>query len=155
MSNDTTIEVGADKDTENYRVFESADGDTIVGMYVSLGAAESLGQFATVEISDSAEVEATLDKTTKSYGVFSTPGDAVNGMYVSHDVLATLSDEEYDPEESVDSIGLTLTPSDESSFEESAGPDPEEEDALVAGADSDSDEEAVEIADEEVGLVDE
>jgi hypothetical protein len=152
MSESQSIQVAVDNSTENYEVYESADGDTIVGMYVSSGAADSIGEFGEVSVSDSAEVEATLDKTTTNYGVFSTSGGAISGMYVSHELLSELFDE-YDADESVDSIGLTISPSDEDSFEESAGVDEAEEEALVA--DGDSEEEEVDISDEEVGLVDE
>lgn len=163
MSQTDTIQVGIDKETENYAVYESADGSAIVGMYVSEGAAESVGEFGAVTISDESEVTATLDKTTKNYGVYSTEGGAVSGMYVSHDLLAEVGGES--TEEGFDapeSIGLTIAPSDEGDFEEAQGVDEEEEDALVSGDSSDSDEsestdeedEEVEISDEEVGLVD-
>ena len=159
MSETDPIEIGVDKETENYAVFESADGDTIVGMYVSDGAAEALGEFATLTISDEAEVSATLDKTTTNYGVYSTDGGAVSGMYVGLDLLEdTFGSDEEEEFEAPESIGLTLSPSDEDSFEDAAGVDEEEEEALVADAASDetdeSEEEEVEISDEEVGLVD-
>lgn len=157
QNNSTTVQAHREKTTENYGVYESADGDTIVGMYVSEGASEQVGEFAEVTVSAEADVEATLDKTTQNYGVFSTEGGAVNGMYVSHDVLSELTDD-YDSEEGVSSIGLTISPSDEDSFEQAEGVDEEEEAALVGGSsesesESEEDEEEVKIPDEEVGLV--
>lgn len=163
MSETDTIQVGIDKETENYAVYESADGSSIVGMYVSDGAAEDIGEFGALTISDEAQVNATLDKTTTNYGVYSTEGGAISGMYVGHALLEQVGGESTeDGFDAPDSIGLTIAPSDEDAFEEAQGVDEEEEEALVSGSDEsdeseseDADEEEVEISNEEVGLVSE
>ena len=148
------LEIAVDNTTENYTVYESADGDTIVGMYVSNGAADDIGEYGTLTVSDEGGVTALLNKTTANYATFETTGGAISGMYVSHHLLSELFDE-YDSDEGVADIGLTIEPSDEDSFEKEQGVDEAEEESLVAGAtDSDEDEEeVVEISDEEVGLV--
>jgi len=147
------IQIAADSSTENYTVYESADGDTIVGMYVSDGAADDIGEYGALTISDEGGVSADLNKTTANYATFETAGGAISGMYVSHDLLESQFDE-YDAEAGVESIGLTIEPSDEQSFEAEQGVDEAEEESLVAATDdSDEDDEVVEIADEEVGLV--
>jgi len=157
METDTmseTLEIGADSSTENYTVYESADGDTIVGMYVSNGAADDIGEYGSLTVSDEGGVAVSLNKTTTNYATFETAGGAISGMYVSHDLLADLFDG-YDSDEGVADIGLTIEPSDEESFEKEQGVDEAEEESLVAGA-TDANEEAeevVEISDEEVGLV--
>lgn len=168
MTESDTIEIGVDKTTENYAVYESADGDTIVGMYVSQGAADAVGEFATLTISEDADVTATVDKQTTNYVVYSTEDGAVSGMYVSRDLLQETFDLDEDEDGDTifpESIGLTLAESDEEAFEADDGPvaDPEEEAALVEGSvdtgesesESESEDEEVEISDEEVGLVDE
>ena len=158
MSETDSIQVAVDNETENYAVYESADEDTIVGMYVSEGAAEQIGEFGEVTVSTSAEVEAGLNKTTTNYGVYETAGGAISGMYISHDLLEQLTDsDEYEQDDAPESVGLTIAPSTESAFEDAQGVDEDEEEALVVGgADSDdSDEAEVEISDEEVGLVEE
>jgi len=174
MTENTTIQVTEDSETENYAVYESADGDTIVGMYVEETIAEQLGEFAAVTIQDAADTsdDATADKKkdTSNYGVFELP-PAVTGMYVAHDALD--SEEVEDGFEAPEQVGLALAPSDEETFEASL-PDAEEQaDALVEGDESDedeedepsaeeqadalvegdeSDEEEVEISDEEIGI---
>jgi hypothetical protein len=177
MTQDNTIQVTQDDSTENYAVYESADGDTIVGMYVEQSIAETLGEFAAVTISDaeSADEEATADKSkdTTNYGVFELP-PAVTGMYVSHDALDSEESDEGGPV-APDSIGLELAPSDEETFEASLPDLDDQSDALVSGESDDSDEEEddeataeeqaealvsgaddssenVEIEDEEIGL---
>jgi len=148
-----TLEIGADSSTENYTVYESADGDTIVGMYVSNGAADDIGEYGSLTVSAEGGVTASLNKTTTNYATFETAGGAISGMYVSHDLLAELFDE-YDSDEGVAEISLTIEPSTEDAFEAEQGVDEAEEESLVAGSDDESDEEeVVEISDEEVGLV--
>ncbi len=147
------LEIAVDSTTENYTVYESADGDTIVGMYVSNGASDEIGEYGTLTVSVEGGVSADLNKTTTNYATFETAGGAISGMYVSHDLLDELFDE-YDSDEGVADIGLTIEPSDEESFEEAAGVDEAEEESLVAGSnDSNEEENVVEIEDEEAGLV--
>ena len=148
------LEIAVDNTTENYTVYESADGDTIVGMYVSNGAADDIGEYGTLTVSDEGGVTALLNKTTANYATFETAGGAISGMYVSHHLLSELFDE-YDSDEGVADIGLTIEPSDEESFEKEQGVDEAEEESLVAGATdaNEEEEEVVEISDEEVGLV--
>ena len=147
-----TLEIGADSSTENYTVYESADGDTIVGMYVSNGAADDIGEYGSLTVSAEGGVTASLNKTTTNYATFETAGGAISGMYVSHDLLAELFDE-YDSDEGVAEISLTIESSTEDAFEEERVDEVEEE-SIVAGSDDGSDEEeVVEISDEEVGLV--
>ena len=149
MTEANTIEVAQDNSTENYEVYESADGDTIVGMYVESGIAETLGEFASVTISDAddADESATADKNkdTSNYGVYELP-PAITGMYVSHDALE--SEEGDDGFEAPDSIGLSLAPSDEETFEASLPDLDDQSDALISGGD-DSDEEESEPSAEE------
>jgi len=174
MTDETTIQVTADSQTENYTVYESADGSTIVGLYIAQSIADTRGEFAAVTIQDADDSpdDATADKKkdTNNYGVFELP-PAVTGMYVSHDALD--STEVEDGFEAPESIGLSLEPSDEETFEASLpdlddqsdalveGEDDEEDEddepsaeeqaaALVAGGSNESDE--VEISDEEIGL---
>lgn len=148
-----TLEIGVDGSTENYTVYESADGDTIVGMYVSNGAADDIGEYGSLTVSDEGGVTASINKTTANYATFETAGGAISGMYVSHDLLAELFDE-YDSDEGVAEISLIIEPSTEDAFEAEQGVDEAEEESLVAGSDDESDEEeVVEISDEEVGLV--
>ena len=141
MTEANTIEVAQDNSTENYEVYESADGDTIVGMYVESGIAETLGEFASVTISDAddADESATADKNkdTSNYGVYELP-PAITGMYVSHDALE--SEETDDGFEAPDSIGLALAPSDEETFEASLPDLDDQSDALISGDDSDEEE---------------
>lgn len=141
MTEANTIEVAQDNSTENYEVYESADGDTIVGMYVESGIAETLGEFASVTISDAddADESATADKNkdTSNYGVYELP-PAITGMYVSHDALE--SEETDDGFEAPDSIGLSLAPSDEETFEASLPDLDDQSDALISGDDSDEEE---------------
>ena len=148
-----TLEIGADSSTENYTVYESADSDTIVGMYVSNGAADDIGEYGSLTVSDEGGVTASLNKTTTNYATFETAGGAISGMYVSHDLLAELFDG-YDSDEGVAEISLIIEPSTEDAFEAEQGVDEAEEESLVAGSGDGSDEEeVVEISDEEVGLV--
>lgn len=175
--NETTIQLTSNDSSENYQIFESADGSTIVGMYVANEVAERLGEFAQVTLSEDGNEDATAEKQkdTSNYGVFELP-PAITGMYVSHGVLD--SDETEDGPVAPDEVTLQLEPSDEETFENSL-PDVEDQaDSLVSGADEsdesdepsteeqaealvgdaseseDSDSEPVEISDEELGLED-
>lgn len=159
------FEVAQSNTTTNYGVYDSPDGDetqAIVGMYISEGITEDLGEYVTVVLDvDDDGVPATLDRTTSGYGVFSTQADAIESVYVAHEVLAEFVDN-YDSDDAIEAVGVTLMASDEEAFEEAldAATTSEEEteaeaDALLASDESDdSDEEEVEISDEELDLVD-
>ncbi len=149
MTETNTIQVTKDDSTENYTVYESADGDTIVGMYIEQSIAEQLGEFAAVTIQDATDAsdDATAEKKkdTSNYGVFELP-PAVTGMYVSHDTLDSEESEDSGPT-APDTVGLSLAPSDEETFEASLPDLDEQSDALVS--DNDSDEEESEPSAEE------
>jgi len=164
----TTVEVAESKTTTNYGVYDAPDGDEkqeIVGMYISDGITDQLGEYASVEISDEDAVMATLDRVTSGYGVFSTEADAIESMYVAHALLETLFDE-YDSEEGVEAIGVSLSSSSEEAFEEALDAvtvtedeTEQEANALLADeSDDDSEDEeddTPEITDEELNLVEE
>lgn len=168
--NDNAIEVAQSKTTTNYGVYDAPDGDekqAIVGMYISSGITDDLGEHVTVALdTDGDGVPATLDRTTSGYGVFSTEADAIESMYVSHQFLTDLVEGDYDSDDSIESVGVTLSPSDEESFEEALDAVTVDEDeteqeaeALLAGSgggdsEESGDEETVEIEDEELNLVD-
>jgi hypothetical protein len=170
MSDSTqTVEVAQSKTTTNYGVYDAPDGDEqqqIVGMYISDGITEQLGEFISVTIdTDGEPVPATLDRVTSGYGVFSTDAEAIESVYVSHALLSELVDG-YNDEESVESIGVSLAESDEEAFEDALDAVTVDEDeteqeaeALLAGGagesetESDEEEEEIEISDEELDLV--
>lgn len=154
---ETTIEIRQQNpdETDNMAQFESPDSERVCASYVGRSVADDLGEFATLSITDDADVQAQLDNTTANYAVYETPQGLVTGLYVSRD--------EFDGEEPPESIGLALSQSDESAFEEAAesASEAEEDEAeglLASGSDSDesdeSDDEEVEISDEELDLVD-
>lgn len=163
-----TIQLRQDGEpSENTTQYESPDNggtQAVCAFYLANEVAEQFDEFIALEVTEEADVNASLDNITGAnddgnYGVYSTAGGAITGLYLSHDTLSAVTGEEAEPENAPDSVGLLLRPSDEDSFDEAAGVDEEEMSALVAGsADSDegddSDEEEVGIADEEIGLVD-
>ena len=168
-----TVEVAQSKTTANYGVYDSPNGDehqSIVGMYITEAITDRLGEYASVGIdTEGGSVPVTLDRVTSGYGVFSTEADAIESMYVSHELLAELFDD-YDSEESVESIGVSLSPSDEEAFEAALeavtvneDETEQEAEALLADGSDDSDEEEqtsteeeaedlVEISDEELDI---
>lgn len=169
-SNSVTLEMQRSKSTENYGVYDAPEegdnADAIVGTYIAEAAASELGEFASLTVfasSDEGGLTLTRDKETASYAVFSDSADAVEAAYVSHEVLAQVTDQSSDSDsyEVPDSIGMNAEPSDEDSFQASADNSAEREaaaNALLAsdgdsdeGGSTDSDEE-VEISDEEIGL---
>jgi hypothetical protein len=146
------------EETEKMAQFESPDGDAICASYIDRSVADQLGEYAEVTVSDEADVNATLSKTTANYGVYETPGGAVTGLYISRDTLAEIAGDDEVPE----NIGLSFAPSSEDEFEEADAVDEDEIDGLLAGDSDDSDddepsaedeaEEMVEISDEELDL---
>lgn len=150
--------------TDSMAQFESPDGDAICASYVSRQVADELGEYAEVTVSDEADVTAELDGVsgsgTGNYAIYETAGGAVTGLYVSHEALESLHDGEPTPENAPDSIGLVFAASDEESWEAANEDDEaseEEIEGLLGGDDSgeSSDEEEVEISDEELSLVEE
>ena len=152
MVENTTIEVRQQNldATDSMAQYESPNSDDVCASYISRKVASDLGEFASLNISDDASVEADLQKETTNYAVYETPNGLVTGLYISREVFG---------EDSPDSIGLTLSESSEEAFEEAQAERNEEEeeaaeeeaDALLGGSESDdSDEEEVEIADEEL-----
>lgn len=153
MTENATIQARQSKQTENYAVYDSPDGDerqSLVGTYIALAAAEQLGEFAEFVIGEDENLTLTQEKTTGNYGVFSDESDAVETTYISHEVLAEITGQDADSDEyeAPESIGMTARPSDEEAFEAAldevtVSEDETEEaaNALVADADGDSDEE--------------
>lgn len=152
MSETTTVQAQRSKTTENYAVYDSPDGDEqqqLVGTYIADTAAEALGEFAAFEVSaEGGSLDLSQKKTTGNYGVYSDAADAVETTYISHEVLASISEQDADNDEyeAPENITMTARPSDEDAFEqaldEQTVSDEEQEaaaDALVADAD-DSDE---------------
>jgi hypothetical protein len=153
-------------ETENKAQYESPNGDAVCASYVARAVAEKLGEYAALTISEDAEVQAERTGISGSgsgnYAIFETPGDAVTGLYVSHDAWSEVTGEDVETDEegnvtnAPESLGLSFEPSSEDQFEESESVDEEEAEALVAGGSDDSDDsdEEAEITDEELDLVD-
>ena len=137
-------------ETEKMAQFESPDGDAICASYIDRSVADQLGEFAQVTISDEANVNAELSKTTTNYGVYETGGGAVTGLYVSHDTLAEVHGGEANAENAPESIGLAFSPSTEDEWDEAEEVDEDEVEGLLAGTDDsdDSDEDETTADDE-------
>lgn len=145
-------------ETDKMAQFESPDGDAICASYIDRDVADQLGEYAEVTVAEAGEeeVSANLSKTTTNYGVYETPGGHVTGLYVTRDVLDDMAGDE---EEAPESISLVFSPSDEDAFESAREAIQEEAEneaeGLIAGdSDDEEEEEAVEISDEELNLVD-
>ena len=138
--------------TDSMAQFESPDSEDVCASYLSRNVADSLGEFATLTITDEAEVTAERQKETANYAVYETAGGAVTGLYIARELLAD------DEGETPESIGLEFAESDEETFEEAQAEREEEaadeaEGLLADSGDDDSDdEEEVEITDEELEL---
>ncbi len=180
MTETATIQARQSKQTENYGVYDSPDGDeqqSIVGTYIALAAAEQLGEFAEFIVSDEEDESLTLtqEKTTGNYGVYSDEAEAVETTYISHEVLAEITgqDAESDEYEAPESLSMTARPSDEEAFEAAldevtVSEDETEEaaNALVADGESEDSEQEeeqttdeaaddlVEVSDEAAGIAD-
>lgn len=167
MSNET-IEMRQVSESGDYTVY---DGPTVAGVQALKGlavidsAAEKLGDYMTVELSDEAEVTLVPEKFTGATGRYATEGGAIRHAYFHPSVLEPFGFEQTEGEDGEqevtlpESIGITLSPSSEDAYEasvEEAQADAEDEaEGLVSGdSEADSDEETVEISDEEAGLVD-
>jgi len=95
-----TIDARRKNSTKNFAVFESPDeltGQALTGTYVSLDEFDEVPDFAHVSLTpfadadDSPEdgINTRLARETKNYAVYESPdtlqGQAISGMYVSHD----------------------------------------------------------------------
>lgn len=160
-----TIQLRQTNPEENDKMANLEEPDNDVYGYLSRDAADQLGEYMELEVSEEAEVEADLDgvtgQGTGNYATFETPGGAVVGFGIHLDVLADVTGEETERDEdgnvtnAPESIGLTFRPSTQDDYEESEEVDEEEISGLVDGESDESEEEEVEVADEEIGLVEE
>lgn len=162
----TQIVATLDKTTENYAVYESAEGPSgeqdLVGMYVSLTAFGDGEPFPFIEVllGDDQPVGLSKKKDTTRFGVYeSQDGATITGMYVAHDVLG--SDETEDGSfEADESQNIGISPASEEEFEqaeEEAEAEPEDADALVTegeSTESTEDEEETESQEDELVIDD-
>jgi hypothetical protein len=108
------------KQTENYHVFDSPDGDetqALVGTYVAAEVIEQLNGTEYIEFhlfnGESSEgLTITLDDSTTSYHIFSSESDAIEATYISRELL-----EDFDVD-SEESLTLIARPSTEKAFNE-------------------------------------
>ena len=161
-----TIEVRQEnpEETENMAKLEEPDND--VYGYLSRGAADQLGEYISLTLSEEADVEAQFDGVTGSgtgnYARFETPGGAVTGLGIHNDVWSSVlgveveRDDDGEVTNAPESIGLSLRSSDEESYEEAQTADEDEVAALIGGGDDSEEEDEAEevgVADEEIGLI--
>lgn len=138
--------------------YESPNGEGVCASYFDRDAlASELGTFATLTISDGDD--ATLDGVSGggdgNYAIYETPGGAITGLYISHDVLSDVHGNDATPDNAPESVGLSVAPSDEDSFEEAVEeqeevPDGEVDSLLDSDDSDDSDEEEVEITEDDL-----
>lgn len=150
-----TIQMRSGKDEEktsgDYTVFDAA---TVGGEQPAKGfafltsAASQVGRFIEVSVSEGDDL--VLEKTTSATGRYSTEGPAVRHIYLSHALLSEFggeaTDEGFDAPES---LGISISPSDADSFEESKQmPEDAEAEAegLLSGV---GDSDAVEVSEDE------
>jgi len=114
------IQTRLTKQTENYHVFDSPDGDetqALVGTYVAKEVIEQLNGTEYIEFhlfsGESSEgLTITLDDSTTSYHIFSSESDAIEATYISRELL-----EDFDVY-SGESLTLIARPSTEKAFNE-------------------------------------
>ena len=114
------IQTRLTKQTENYHVFDSPDGDetqALVGTYVAKEVIEQLNGTEYIEFhlfsGESSEgLTITLDDSTTSYHIFSSESDAIEATYISRELL-----EDFDVD-SEESLTLIARPSTEKAFNE-------------------------------------
>jgi hypothetical protein len=136
------------KQTENYHVFDSPDGDetqALVGTYVAAEVIEQLNGTEYIEFhlfnGESSEgLTITLDDSTTSYHIFSSESDAIEATYISRELL---EDFEVNSQES---LTLIARPSTEKAFNEALekvtvteDDRQEEANALLAGYNNEED----------------
>lgn len=89
------IQARLTKQTENYHVFDSPDGDetqALVGTYVATEVIEQLDgteylEFHLFNGESSEGLTITLDESTTSYHIFSSESDAIEATYISRELL--------------------------------------------------------------------
>ena len=136
------------KRSGDYAVFDAAQvagSKSAKGFAFLASAAEQAGRFITVTLdSDGEDIE--LEKVTSATGRYSTQGAAVRHIYISHDTLEELGGSSASGGfNAPETLGLSVSPSDEESFEESQETPEEatdEAENLLAGA---SNENSVEV----------
>lgn len=112
------------EDTDSMAQYESPNGDVVCASYVDRTVSDQIGEYAELTVSEEGDnATGHLSNETKNYAVFETPGGAITGLYVA------LS--EFDGEVPT-SVDLSLASADEEAWEEEAGVDEEEADALLA-----------------------
>lgn len=169
IMSETTIQLREQntEETEKMAQYKSPDGDDVCVSYIDRDAvADSIGEFAEVRISDgesNIRLGAVSDSGTGNFAVFETPGGAVTGFYLAHNVWADVIGEEVERDDddvvtnAPESLRFEFAPSTEEAWEETQAVPEEEADSLLASDDSEdeeeSDEEEVEISDEELDLV--
>lgn len=147
-----------DTQRAQYESPDAGERQQVCTMVAADSISEQLGEFAELTVSEEADVQATIDRETTNYGVYETPGGAIEGLYISAETLEAIFGE---TDEAPESVGLSFAPSDEDAFEAEADQreedsvDEEEVEALVGGESDESDDEPeeVEVDDEAVGLV--
>jgi hypothetical protein len=142
------IQTRLTKQTENYHVFDSPNGDetqALVGTYVAAEVIEQLNGTEYIEFhlfnGESSEgLTITLDDSTTSYHIFSSESDAIEATYISRELL---EDFEVNSQES---LTLIARPSTEKSFNEALekvtvteDDRQEEANALLAGYNNEED----------------
>jgi hypothetical protein len=142
------IQTRLTKQTENYHVFDSPNGDetqALVGTYVAAEVIEQLNGTEYIEFhlfnGESSEgLTITLDDSTTSYHIFSSESDAIEATYISRKLL-----EDFDVN-SEESLTLIARPSTEKAFNEALekvtvteDDRQEEANALLAGYNNEED----------------
>lgn len=150
MTDSTIVERG--NESGDYTIFDAA---TVAGMQAIKGfafltaAAEKLGDYAAVQLSDDGD-DLELEKVTSATGRYSTNGPAVRHIYIDQEVLESLGGEGERGEdfEAPETLGISISPASEEDFEESQETPEEateEAESLLDGMDDD----AVEVQDDE------
>ena len=155
---ETSIEMASGVESNDYKrsgdyaVFDAAQvagSKSAKGFALLASAAEQAGRFITVTL-DSSGDDIELEKVTSATGRYSTQGAAVRHIYISHDTLEELGgSSSSDGFNAPETLGLSVSPSDEESFEESQETPEEatdEAENLLAGA---SNENSVEVEESE------
>lgn len=173
-----TIQVRQTNPEEEEKMAKLDSEEDVYG-YLSRKLGNKLGEFIEIELAPESGKEVPADgvtgKGSGNYVTFESPGGNIVGFGVHLSILEDVLDFEVERDEddnvlnAPESVGITLRPSDEDSYEEAQEADEEEAEALIDGETDDSedeeeeetvdaDEEAeamVEVSDEEIGLADE
>lgn len=132
--------------------------DNQVYGYIARDVADELGEYMTLTISEDEGAPVVLDAVTGkgsgNYAKFETPGGAIVGFGVHHDVWTEVlgEDVERDDDGNVtnapEGLSFQFEESSEEEYEESQAVPEDEVNALLGGSDEDEDEEEVEVEDE-------